>query len=219
MKNITQQFPDNKVTGIYRIFTKIGKHDFCFVSYAENIYGSIKEHRNEITKHFNGSKLTGELLNNYAMPVKKKALFHFAIFITAKLNDLCIEDIKYEILEITETVDEFELDTIEQKWINKLKCQKYGFNSAFKYLEKFVEATMYNMESKLEYYRKAWAKSQVEIIEDFSKHDQNHINNKKWFTNPTNAFILLDRGYIKDPDNWFKKEWKLTFDKIKNNCL
>ena len=79
MKNIIEQFPKNKVSGIYRIWIKVGKHEFSFVSNSDHIFGDIKQYRNKIQKHFNNSKFTKELLKEYAMPEKNDDFFAFAI--------------------------------------------------------------------------------------------------------------------------------------------
>ncbi len=213
MKSILDKSPSNKISGIYRIFVKVGKHEFCYVSLVDNIYGDIKEHRNEIAKHFNFSKTTNELLANYSMPEKNKMFFRFAIFLIVKYHNLKQKDIKWEILE--EIKDISLADEIEQKYIEHFQCEKYGFNTTFKYLEKFVEATMHNKEGEIEDLKEKWIAQEKRIIKFFATHDQNHINIKKWFKNPTNAFILLDRGYIKDEKNYFKTEWKNFFDAIK----
>ena len=215
MKNIMEQFPKNKVSGIYRIWIQVGKHQFSFVSNSQHILGDIKQYRNKIQKHFNNSKFTQELLKEYAMPEKNDDFFSFAVFLMAKTHKLEINDIKYEILEEINDYEHEELvDDREQSYIEEFQCEKYGFNSTFKYLEKFIQATMHNMEQKVEIYKEKWKAQEKRIVELYATHDQNHINLNKWYKNPTNAFILLDRGYISDPENYFKMNWKNFFDNI-----
>ena len=91
----------------------------------------------------------------------------------AKTHELKIEDIKYEILEkINDFQNEELIDDKEQSYIEELQCEKYGFNSAFKYLEKFIQATMHNMEQKVEIYKEKWKAQEKRIVELYATHDQ-----------------------------------------------